>query len=780
MKNLLKKVLSVAAATALLMTSVISASAEDHSHTGGKPLNAGIEDKKGSNYTITLTYPSKEVDGEPYVENFTKDNSHYGAYQIFSGTVKGTTSDPALNVDEDTNNKLPITDIKWGSAFGDFDDEETKKAILEFVYALATASTGDYGYAFKNFTDFKDFYDNNGKLNSSYTTGDIEVGSSGFISGDVSKVNFDKLAVAVADILAQEKHVDDHEWLQAFTDILGGYAQGSAGSYINKNYATQYYEGFVGNETSGKVDSSTNYTIYVPAGYYMIRDLSTITDTDTSHAFSARMLFVANNINQVLKVDVPTLDKEILRDGSVTGYETDAAGVGDVVHFQLKGTLPSNYDEYLGGYQYTFIDTLSKGLDLVKYDDSHDDYDTDASTYVKVTVKGLFKKLADGSWEWDSTASETIDVIYVDTGDDTVKHHHLTTTPSGDNESSNNYDTTYDSTTRELKVKFTCLGEIRIKKGTDIYRLGYDTTSETSSEIYVDYYAKVNQNAVIKPASDESKVDNGNINQAQIEYSDNPQAYADTDKTVIDEARVYTFGLDITKIDAAKFLKADNVAADAILDGAKFVIVRPNPDGLGGYQIAKITKIEKGAAIPTERSFEDTYYSIDEWESLTGTDSDLQNNINTFLSSVRKSNYEVETADGGKLLISGLNDSVTYTMVETETPDDDEYAKIDPFTITLTAAKNSDEEYTGKLANATSDQSVAAGKSFSYDKPVEITDEFGADDDGSASMLVANFKYTDLPSTGGIGVYIYYIAGGCIVALALVLFALSKKKKTNK
>ena len=87
-------------------------------------------------------------------------------------------------------------------------------------------------------------------------------------------------------------------------------------------------------------------------------------------------------------------------------------------------------------------------------------------------------------------------------------------------------------------------------------------------------------------------------------------------------------------------------------------------------------------------------------------------------------------------------------------------------------------EYTGKLSKAESDGQIGEGKSFSFDNPVDITDDFesGADTDGSANMLVANFKYIDLPSTGGVGTYWFYILGAGGLAISFVLFRLSRKK----
>lgn len=123
-------------------------------------------------------------------------------------------------------------------------------------------------------------------------------------------------------------------------------------------------------------------------------------------------------------------------------------------------------------------------------------------------------------------------------------------------------------------------------------------------------------------------------------------------------------------------------------------------------------------------------------------------------------------------------------MVETATPKpSDKYAKINPFTVTLTAAKDEDnKEYTGKLSNAVSDKQIGEGKSFSFDNPVDITaNQFNdeADSDGSANMIVANFKYIDLPSTGGVGTYLFYILGAGGLAISFLLFKMSRKKAVN-
>ncbi len=770
MKKFLQRFFGIAVSAALVVSSGVTgvfAADPGHSHDDGKPISIDPDPA----YTITLTHPDEKA-------TFDGTNSHYGAYQIFSGTVNKTPSDSAIsNPGSDLETHIPITDIKWGNAFGitkemDPDGEDIANRvdltarqtnIIGFVYALAKASTGSYSYAFNDFTDFNDLFDGN-KLAAAYVNGavDVTVTTDGSRVTNVTNpgfVNYDKLAVHIADVLVKPENIDDHEWLQAFNDILGGFGQGTTeGTYKNLGYVDRYYEGNV--ENAGK-----EYQIKVPAGYYMIRDLSSF-EGEQSKSYSARMLFVADNVTQKLKESIPTLEKEIVRaDGKLE--ETEVAGVGDDVKFQLKGTLPDNYDLYLGGYQYKFTDTLSNGLTLKEIT-------ADPKAYVTVTVKNAYNiktgKYEDGPFTIDKTES----------ANSTGAHPTHTVTTA--------YEEDYKSETNVLTVTFPCLKEIKIKNGDNEYILG------ALSEIYVDYTATVNQNAVVSPEDSTSM--NGNTNKAILEYSDNPQSYGDTDTTKEDDATVYTFGLDIIKIDAAEYLRTDGTAA---LKDAKFAVVRPvkETSGITGWQIAEFETItEANVAVmdpkPTVKSFEKGYYSIVSWKNLTLTDVtdkskfdvkwlDIEGNENYKTDSA----YNIATLEGGFLNISGLDDGVTYTIAETETPKEEGkevYAKIAPFTVTLKATPDTaTNEYDGKLESAEVSNTIGNNESFSYEKFVQLVDpkSSDADNDGSANMLVANFKYIDLPSNGGVGTVWFYILGGGVLALSGVLFFLSKKKPTK-
>ncbi len=723
MKKQMRRLLGIVISVMLLITYAFPVMAADpvHGHNHHSGDTSITYDKEG--FTITLTKPKDD--------NFDNAKAKYGAYQIFSGAVPEKDSENAPDPKKLENpgtdgTALPITDIKWGDAFGKIGSDTWQKNIVSFVYALAKAPDGAYSYAFKDFTGFEGFAGSEvNVLDERFYTG---------TSRDYKDVNFDKLAVEVAQKLAEPGH--DHEWLQAFTDILGGYAAGDGdGKYSEGNYVTQYYAG------DWKKEDNSKYEIKVPAGYYMILDLSTIdedSEDDYSEAYSARMLFVANNVTQELKSSVPTLEKKIVRDDGE--YETEVAGVGDTVKFKLTGTLPTNFDNYLGGYRYTFTDTLSEGLTL-------------DSESVKITAKGLLKD--DKTW-YDGELQIKQDSYSSDPDD---SHVHL-----GGTTVSTAYEVNIEGQT--LTVSFPCLKEILITEGDSNYKLGCKNVDGTimTSTIYVEYTVTVNNKAVVDPKADpEIK---GNKNNAQLEYSNNPQAYADTDKTTFDDATVYTFGLDLTKVDSAEFTK-DPDPNKAKLPGAVFALVRPKPDGKDQFQIAKF---EKG--------------SIDTWENLTdATETNLQDMVKKYLYADDGSGnlkptrlaYVITSNDDGKINITGLDAGVEYTMVETKAPDG--YATIDPFSFTLKAAKDKDE-YNGLLENT----DITKGKSdgtLSLEKYV-IDENTDPDVNGYSELTVANFKYEDLPSTGGIGTYIFYIVGGIIVLGAVVLLFLSRKKKVTE
>lgn len=141
--------------------------------------------------------------------------------------------------------------------------------------------------------------------------------------------------------------------------------------------------------TPVKTGSETTYTGLTP-GYYLIKDQDgSLTGTNVPYT-----LYVVQVVDTVLnftpKGEVPSTDKKIVE--GENKVETNEASIGDEVHYEITGTMPSNIADYKT-YYYMFTDTLSKGLtfkegsfkvtvngvDVTKY------FWKDAGTYNEVT-----------------------------------------------------------------------------------------------------------------------------------------------------------------------------------------------------------------------------------------------------------------------------------------------------------------------------------------------------------------------------------------------------------
>ncbi|HAT4314011.1 TPA: isopeptide-forming domain-containing fimbrial protein [Clostridium perfringens] len=102
-------------------------------------------------------------------------------------------------------------------------------------------------------------------------------------------------------------------------------------------------------------------------GYYLVKDAEGSQADKPNGAYTLYILQVVKNTEVKTKLDVPSVEKKV-KDINESESETktdwqDSADydIGDEIPYQLKGTLPSNYDQYKT-YKYEFVDTMSKGL----------------------------------------------------------------------------------------------------------------------------------------------------------------------------------------------------------------------------------------------------------------------------------------------------------------------------------------------------------------------------------------------------------------------------------
>ncbi len=419
----------------------------------------------------------------------------------------------------------------------------------------------------------------------------------------------------------------------------------------------------------------------VGAGYYLVVENATVGDPEggknNDDAVSEYILAVLGGQDIYMKASIPEVDKDIVNGNH--GTEGDVAGINDVVNFKLSGKPAKNIADF-DTYYFEFVDTLSAGL-----------------TYLSADPAPVLKLLR-GGVEYTIDASEyTINTAEAGTEG-----------PKG---------TTITITFTDLRQPLT----VTAPEATELTVTADDT-------IYVYYSARVDKDAIIGST--------GNPNDVHIVYSNDPST-ADKGRTHDVEVHVYTFGLDLTKVDKD---------THEGLSGAEFVLTRATD---GKYaQFENVTGAEGNVTGRRLTGWTETSY-----EDATETD---------------KANYLLTSGADGKIPdVTGLDEG-TYTLTEVKTPAD--YNTMDPFVFTITA----DIDATSGALKSVTYQHVGED-AIVYDNEhntARFTSGLLPDD-------LENQKAPLLPFTGGIGTTIFYIAGGLLIVLAAAYLVATGIKRKN-
>lgn len=227
-----------------------------------------------------------------------------------------------------------------------------------------------------------------------------------------------------------------------------------------------------------------------------------------------------------------------------------------------------------------------------------------------------------------------------------------------------------------------------------------------NSVITVEYTATLNEKAKIGAE--------GNPNVVYLEYSNNPNESGDgknTGKTPEDKVIVFTYQVDVNKVDPSK----------TALPGAGFALYK------------KVLNPAEGATMCTETGYTD-YVLVKQYAAGTTT----------------------------KFEFVGIDDG-DYVLVETETPAG--YNTVAPIAFSVSAGHDI-EAVAPKLNTLT----VTPDNIFK----VQMV-EGAATPTGYISGDVVNNAGSTLPETGGMGTYIFYAVGGVLVLAAVVLFVTKKR-----
>ena len=158
--------------------------------------------------------------------------------------------------------------------------------------------------------------------------------------------------------------------------------------------------------------------------------------------------------------------------------------------------------------------------------------------------------------------------------------------------------------------------------------------------------------------------------------------------------------------------------------------------------------------------------SVEENNKLTGAEFTLTKKLKD---GTTKNIAVVKSEGGVQFTFKGLDDG-EYTLTETVTPEG--YNTIDPITFNVSA--NHEITWDGTGNRNTLLKSLTSNKVTG-----EITFAENANVNGSLVTDIINKSGTVLPSTGGMGTTVFYVVGGGLMAVAVVLLV-TKKRMENK
>jgi fimbrial isopeptide formation D2 family protein/LPXTG-motif cell wall-anchored protein len=475
--------------------------------------------------------------------------------------------------------------------------------------------------------------------------------------------HYDKVAEAIKDVdssatLTADSKVDD------FVAAIGKFDSTKTKRFAENLYKSLKEDGVAADANSAAVAAGAfSTTLSGPQGYYLI--VQTTAANDAGKTMSAVIVNTAGQAGVTVspKKDTVTVSKKVQEnmDGVNNPASEDNWGtaadynIGDYVKFQLTGSLPTDYADYTS-YEYTFHDTADQGLTFVN----------DTTHPVKVYAVNDNNK--------------------VELKQDTHTGYQVLTS---------------DINGETFNVKFADLKKAQAEKTGDTVNI------TSSTQIVVEYYAQLNENAVLGS--------NGNQNKVYLQFSNNKYGEG-TGKTEEHKVTVFTFKLEVTK-----YGKTDS--DKEALNGA-------------GFTLYKATKVNPA-------------------------DSDYA-----------KVGDEVQHTNGNVFDFTGL-DSGYYKIVETTTPKG--YNTIDPITFTVTATYNSADE-PGTLTDLTVTD-VKVGGVASAEQTFTVNKGTGEAGTAQIKTDVVDIPGSKLPSTGGMGTVLLYVAGIAVFVLAGATLVMALRRR---
>ena len=424
---------------------------------------------------------------------------------------------------------------------------------------------------------------------------------------------------------------------------------------------------------------------------------------------------------------IPTLEKTLRENQNDTGKNngsnditdgyahTGTASDGDVIDYQLISTLPSITSESTYLTCYTFVDTLSKGLTYNKND---------------VVLEFFTDKACTQSMARWTEADGKFSVSYNTTAE---------------NES-------------VMTIEMTAAGLAEINTSKAVYtEAGMVNSGYSDCTLRITYAATVNSDASVVYG------DTGNPNEVVLTWKRTSSDFYDT---LVDDAHVYTYGLELTKLFSDG--KGDFSKVEFLIhnDTDNYFVKAELNEAQGIYYVVDHVEAEADAThfIPVTSGGEDGKVIVKGLEDDTYTITEVRtDNGYTLL----KDDIEVVISQAGTTEICDIYASDVLGLIQ----NDPRYATIIHDAGNLKNMPQKHLEHHLLTASATVDGNAVT----------MLTDNGSAN--AEAPLRVVNTPGFDLPKTGDNGTWWLTICGTLLILCAggfAILLVMSKRKKNTK
>ena len=424
---------------------------------------------------------------------------------------------------------------------------------------------------------------------------------------------------------------------------------------------------------------------------------------------------------------IPTLEKTLRESQNDTGKNnssnditdgyahTGTASDGDVIDYQLISTLPSITSESTYLTCYTFVDTLSKGLTYNKND---------------VVLEFFTDKACTQSMARWTEADGKFSVSYNTTAE---------------NES-------------VMTIEMTAAGLAEINTSKAVYtEAGMVNSGYSDCTLRITYAATVNSDASVVYG------DTGNPNEVVLTWKRTSSDFYDT---LVDDAHVYTYGLELTKLFSDG--KGDFSKVEFLIhnDTDNYFVKAELNEAQGIYYVVDHVEAEADAThfIPVTSGGEDGKVIVKGLEDDTYTITEVRtDNGYTLL----KDDIEVVISQAGTTEICDIYASDVLGLIQ----NDPRYATIIHDAGNLKNMPQKHLEHHLLTASATVDGNAVT----------MLTDNGSAN--AEAPLRVVNTPGFDLPKTGDNGTWWLTICGTLLILCAggfAILLVMSKRKKNAK